>query len=227
MVFVLEESTWHSPPLEGCAPATQTVSYQTAPTGTDKLQLGKITKQSTATGSVYPETTGPSSSSLSRKSYKQRMALITRNPYVRDMERLPGAIYKPFRLLLYPAVGFCAVQFSLAILCVAIVVTTQGTLYVLPPYNFSAIGVGNMNLPPAIGSLLGAMVGGMATDWLSMRVARSRGGVHEPETRLWLFGFAVYLSVAGLLMYGLTVVKVRRHLLFSSLHFPSLTGLTI
>ncbi|KAH7393788.1 serine/threonine kinase 16 [Phaeosphaeria sp. MPI-PUGE-AT-0046c] len=207
MLFSLEESTWHAPPLQGCIPSTTIVSHKLDPTGSDKPQLSELTKQSTATGSVYPETLGQSSPSRSKKSYRQRMALITPNPYISDMNRLPGALYKPFRLLLFPAVGFCAIQFSLAILCIAIVVTTQGTLYVLPPYNFSAIGVGNMNLPPVIGALLGAMIGGVATDYLSLRVAKARGGVHEPETRLWLFGLATALSVGGLLMYGLTIAK--------------------
>jgi hypothetical protein len=209
MVFALEETTWHAPPLEGCTPSTTIMTHQIDTTTADKPQLSELIKQSTAAGSISPETPGKSSPSSSKKSYRQRMAFITHNPYVNDMNRLPGALYRPFRLLLFPAVGFCALQYSLAILCIAIVVTTQGTLYVLPPYNFSAIGVGNMNLPPAIGALLGAMIGGVATDYLSMRVVKARGGVHEPETRLWLFGVSVALSVGGLLMYGLTVAKVR------------------
>jgi hypothetical protein len=213
MVFLLEESTWNAPPLEGCVDAAQNKSHQTAATLTDSSHPDDM-KKTTAAGTICPETSTSSSPSISQKGYWQRMAFITRNPYVADMNRFPGAIYKPFRLLLFPAVGFCAVQFSLAILCIAVVVTTQGTLYVLPPYNFSPIGVGNMNLPPVIGSLLGAVICGKACDMLSMRVTRTRNGVFEPETRLWLFGVATCLSVAGLLMYGLTVAKVRRILFF-------------
>jgi hypothetical protein len=201
MVFALEESAWYTPTLQGLSPPVTEAAANNHP---ESSEITKTPSHGTEL-TMTPET---SSVSIPMKSYRQRLALSTPCPSVKRQNQFPGALYRPFRFLLLPAITICAVQFAGAILCIAVAVTTQGTLYPLEPYYSSAIGVGNMNIPPAIGSLIGAVVGGAAVDKLSMRIARARGGVHEPETRLWLSIVATCASVGGLLMFGLTIAKV-------------------
>jgi MFS family permease len=210
MVFALEESVWYAPMVEGMNPTTEAASHHIDPSGMAKTASDELEKQITQR-TITPETL---SASIPLKGYRQRLALATHSPFVKNTNKFPGALYRPFRLLILPAIGIGAIQFAGSILCIAIAATTQGTLYPLAPYYFSAIGIGNMNIPPAIGSLLGAVIGGIAVDKLSMKIARARGGVHEPESRLWLSLFATCASIAGLLMFGLTIAKVRMRDLF-------------
>lgn len=95
---------------------------------------------------------------------------------------------------------------------------TQATLYPLPPYHFSAIGIGNMNIPPAIGAIIGSIFGGPLSDWMIIVIARRRSGIFEPDYRLWTFLVPGLAMVAGVLMYGLTVAEVRERLLAAVFH---------
>jgi hypothetical protein len=108
---------------------------------------------------------------------------------------------------------FTALQYGWSIAMLALLAVTQSSLYSLPPYNFTVAGVGNMNLPPFIGSILGALFGGPLVDYMIVVIAKRRGGIYEPETRLWLFLIPGLSMTLGGLMYGLTIAKVSNFLL--------------
>jgi len=66
-----------------------------------------------------------------------------------------------------------------------------------------------MSLPPAIGAIIGSLLGGPLVDYLTVLVAKKRAGIHEPEVRLWLFMFPGCGMIAGMLLYGLIIAKVN------------------
>jgi MFS family permease len=120
-----------------------------------------------------------------------------------------GHVFQPFIILCqFPAVAFTALQYGWLVSMLAVVAVTQATVYPAPPYNFSAASVGLMSLPPAIGSVLGSLLGGPAVDYFAVQIAKRRAGIHEPETRLWLFLIPSCSMILGILMYGLTIAKV-------------------
>ena len=89
------------------------------------------------------------------KTYRQRMALITRSdaPIVRH-------IYQPVIILFtLPAVTYTALTFGCVLSCFSVIVTVQAIYLPLEPYNFGPDGVGLMQLPPFLGSILGTFVG--------------------------------------------------------------------
>ena len=86
---------------------------------------------------------------------------------------------------------------------------TQTTIYPREPYNFSTTGVGNMNISPAIGAVLGSAFGGPLVDKAIVYFAKRNGGVYEPEMRLRLIAFPAIILTAGTWLYGLTAAKVR------------------
>ena len=115
-------------------------------------------------------------------------------------------LYQPFLILgVFPAVMFSALQYAWSESMLSILAVTQASLYPAEPYNFSAIGVGNMNIPPAIGAILGSLFGGVFSDYLIMAIAKRRGGIYHPEYRLWPFLIPGLSMVAGVLLYGLTI----------------------
>ena len=133
------------------------------------------------------------------KTYRQRMALWTPTP---------GSIihhfYQPIIVLFtFPAVTYTALTYGITLATFAIMTSVQATYMLLPPYNFTAIGVGLMNLPPFIGSVLGFFVGGYLNDISILYLSKRNGGIFEPEMRLWLAIPAIICVPAGILMFGI------------------------
>lgn len=148
--------------------------------------------------------------SIPMNSYPKRLAFWSLDKQAATERRsLWMHLYQPFQILVtFPAVMFTALQYGFCIAMLAILAVTQSNLYPFPPYNFSPIGVGNMNLPPAAGALLGTLFGGPLNDYFILQVAKRRNGMYEPETRLWLFLVPGCCMPIGLFMYGLTISKV-------------------
>ncbi|UNI17911.1 hypothetical protein JDV02_004219 [Purpureocillium takamizusanense] len=72
-----------------------------------------------------------------------------------------------------------------------------------PPYNFSAAGVGLMNVAPLTSAFPAIYVGGHLNDKSIIWLSKRNGGVYEPEMRLWVALIAAIVTPAGILMFGL------------------------
>ncbi|KIW05911.1 hypothetical protein, variant [Verruconis gallopava] len=117
-------------------------------------------------------------------------------------------LYQPFALLYYfPAVAFAALQWAFCLAALSIVAVSTSNIYPYAPYNFSAADVGNLNIAPAIGSIIGVAWGGPIVDWAIVRLARRNGGLYEPEMRLVLFILPGTLMPVGVFMYGLCTAE--------------------
>jgi len=103
----------------------------------------------------------------------------------------------------FPAIAFAAIQWAFCLSALSIVAVSTSDLYPYSPYNFSPAGVGNLNIPPAIGSILGTIYGGPLVDWSIVVLAKRNGGIYEPEMRLFLFVLPGILMPVGVFMYGL------------------------
>lgn len=154
---------------------------------------------------------------IASKPRKERLALVSPNP---DGVLSPGiwdSISRPFIILFtFPAVIFTAIQYGFLIAMICVLSITQAIIYAASPYNFSAAGIGNMNIAPAIGCVLGSIFGGPINDYFIRHIARKRDGIYEPETRLWLFMFPAIFLPAGTLLYGLTIAQVRMAVRYAS-----------
>ncbi|KID83526.1 Major facilitator superfamily transporter [Metarhizium guizhouense ARSEF 977] len=80
--------------------------------------------------------------------------------------------------------------------------TTFATYLFSEPYNFTAAGVGLMNVAPFIGTFPGIFLGGWMNDKSIVWLARRNGGIYEPEMRLWLALPMAVITPAGILMCG-------------------------
>jgi hypothetical protein len=78
-----------------------------------------------------------------------------------------------------------------------------------PLYNFDAVGIDLMNVPPMIGAFFAFSVGGFLNDKSIIWLAKRNGGLYEPEMRLWLALPPALITPAGLLMFGLGLAYVR------------------
>jgi MFS family permease len=139
------------------------------------------------------------------QSYRQRLALITKTD-----ETIVHHFYQPIVVLFsFPAVAYTALTLGCTLSWFAIMASVQATYMIEPPYNFDAIGIGLMNVPPFIGSFLGFFFGGYLNDRSIIWLSKRNGGVYEPEMRLWLALPQAVITPAGILMFGLGLAYVR------------------
>ena len=200
VLFLFEESTY-TPILNGERLANQQQDYgddNTFPDEKDK-NLAVDALQRSITSNRYID------QSIPMKSYRQRMALISPTD-----ETIFRNLHDPFVILAtFPAVAFSAITFGSLLTVFALTTSVQATYLVLPPYNFTAIGVGLMNLSGFIAAVPAAFVGGWLDDWFIIWLSKRNGGLYEPEMRLWLALPCIILTPASVFMTGLGLAYVR------------------
>lgn len=147
-----------------------------------------------------------------RRNYFQRVTYLGPPPDT-SIKHYWEHMWRPFQLFFrIPAVAFVAIQYSFVLCWVAILATTQPILYAAPPYNFSSIGVGNVNIAPFVGAVIGSIYGGPLNDLYVVYMARRRGGVYDPELRLHMLLAPVIITPLGIFLYGISIAKVKSNL---------------
>nr|UJH94630.1 ST.25 [Starmerella bombicola] len=138
------------------------------------------------------------------RSYWQRIALIT--PAV----NLKGTGFKQYfkrvflylKVLAFPPVLYSGLQWGAQDAWLSFYIDLEDNYYYGPPWNYSDLGVGLMNIPCLIGAVLGCLYGAYFSDWFVMWCARRNGGIREAETRLWCLLPAGLISPAGMFLLG-------------------------
>ena len=109
--------------------------------------------------------------------------------------------FRPWPLIIYPAVIFSFLIFSTTLAWVVCVINTSGAVFQGPFYKMSP-GISSLiNIPAIIGIIFGAYAGGALTDTISKAWAKKNNGIFEPEFRLIALVFPFFIVPAGLLMY--------------------------
>ncbi|KAK2595650.1 hypothetical protein QQS21_006621 [Conoideocrella luteorostrata] len=133
------------------------------------------------------------------KTYRQRMAWVTNSK-----TDILHDLYQPIVLLFtFPAITYTALTYGSLLAWFAILTSIQATYMFSPPYNFSAAGVGLMNVAPFIGSAPGIFIGGYLNDKSIIWLSRRNGGVYEPEMRLWMALPMAVITPAGVMLCGM------------------------
>jgi MFS family permease len=70
------------------------------------------------------------------------------------------------------------------------------------PYNFSTSMVGLSYVACLIGVIIGSLIAGKLSDWLTIKLARQNNGIMEAEHRLWPFTICVIEVPASLILWG-------------------------
>jgi MFS family permease len=146
--------------------------------------------------------------SIPLRPWKRRFALWTTDGSNQSNYEWWRHLYQPFAVIfIFPTIAFAAIQWAFCLSALSLVAVSTSDLYPLPPYNFSAAGVGNLNIPPAIGSIIGAVWGGPIVDYVIVKLSQRNNGIYEPEMRLTLFALPGILMPIGVFMYGLTTAE--------------------
>lgn len=146
---------------------------------------------------------------MPRKPYLQRLAIFPANTdFTGGWDVLLKHTYQPFVIITtFPAITYSALMYGSILAWFSVIVNVWSIYFILPPYNFSASGIGLMNLPPFIGGIVGSLYGGLLNDWLIVKLARRNNGVFEPEMRLWVALPAVLAMPTSILLFGLATAN--------------------
>lgn len=205
-IFVYEDTKYISTPQGVIGRSvTQTSHQQEEP----RLNEKEINNTASATvhgmepaASNTPHTDSPQ---IPRHGYFRRMRLYTISPGT-SLSMYTKHMTRPFILMVrIPALAFVAFQYGILLCWIAILATTQATLFLYPPYNFTSQGIGLLSLAPFLGTTLGSIWGGPLNDRYVLWVAKRRNGLHEPETRLHGLILPLISTPAGLLIYGISL----------------------
>ncbi|KPI35977.1 putative MFS-type transporter [Cyphellophora attinorum] len=108
---------------------------------------------------------------------------------------------RPILLLPLPVVLFASVNYGLTLGWVVIQATANSTAF-SEIYNFSTIGVGNINIAALIGGIIGCLYGGPGSDYIVRWLSVRHRGQFEAEYRLWSLIGPFICGPIGLLLWG-------------------------
>ncbi|KAF2190431.1 MFS general substrate transporter [Zopfia rhizophila CBS 207.26] len=97
-------------------------------------------------------------------------------------------------------------------------------IFMFPPYNLSAAGVGYLSLGPFLGGLLGSIFLGGTLDPLIKWCSKKNGGVYEPEYRL-LGMIPGALTGVGLFAFGYMCEQKMSYYATATMHGMDLFGI--
>jgi len=135
------------------------------------------------------------------KTYLQKMRLFESNAFSKP-NRLPRMVARPLIFLSFPIIAYSGFCYGSNLVWFNVLNATASLILSGEPYNFAASMVGVAYVSPLIGVFLGAAYTGKFGDWFMVRMARAKGGVMEPEHRLWLFCASMVLIPFGLILWG-------------------------
>lgn len=133
--------------------------------------------------------------------YKQKIGIIQTR--YNDRRSWPCIMYRPFFMILFPALMWAGLVYGAQMMWLSYLVTTQATVYGLAPYFFTTSQIGFTNFAPLVGSILGLFFGGRFVDWITIKLATRNNGIMEPEFRLYAMVIPTITNSVGLLAYGL------------------------
>lgn len=140
-----------------------------------------------------------------KKSYKERIALITPAPNLigTGFKQYFHRLWLTLRVFTFPAVLYSGLQWGAQDSWLTFYLTVEEDNYYDPPWKYSNQAVAIMNVPTLIGATTGCIYGGWLSDIFVAWLAKRRGGISEAEDRLWLMYLSAIINPAGLMLFGI------------------------
>ncbi|KAG5362675.1 putative MFS-type transporter [Yarrowia sp. B02] len=114
--------------------------------------------------------------------------------------------YTPFVVLVtFPIVLFVTLHYSFMLSWLAMCATTVANSFTQPPYDFSPEAIGNLNISPFVGLLIGSFYGGWLNDKSMLYLTKRNHGIYEPEMRLYMVIPMCLIMTAGIFMFGISI----------------------
>ncbi|KAK3362471.1 major facilitator superfamily domain-containing protein [Lasiosphaeria hispida] len=121
---------------------------------------------------------------------------------------------RPLPMFVYPCVVYSFLGYAVALVLTVSVNILNPFVLQAPPYSWSPMINGLINIPGFIGNVAGSFAGGWLVDFFCDWRTRRNNGVFEPENRLYLCILPLLITGAGCVLFGYGVEQ--------TLHWTSL-----
>ncbi|KAL6246597.1 hypothetical protein RBB50_006835 [Rhinocladiella similis] len=195
MFFFMEETMYYRPPVQEEA--------------LDAEEESASDESSTEKSATRDEKTPTSSQSLAQTG----LDTSHKKTFVQKLKfwgaRRPGqpnhywrSMWFPISLLRFPVVVFAGILVGSVLSWFNVVNATAALILAGPPYNFSTEMIGVMFIAPFIGCTIGCIFAGVCADRFAVWMSRRKGGIFEPEYRLWMAVVPLILHPLGCILIG-------------------------
>jgi hypothetical protein len=132
------------------------------------------------------------------KSFRQKLSLWNPRPGQPMVKRA----WRSLCYLSWPVIFYAGFSYGSYLIWFNVLNATASIILGGPPYNFSSSMVGLSYLSCTLGVILGCLISGRLSDWLTIKLARRNNGIMEAEQRLWPFAICVVVVPASLILWG-------------------------
>lgn len=133
------------------------------------------------------------------KTFMQKLSLTLG---VRSRFLLWEYMKTPFYMCKFPVVLWAGFLYGSLLFWYTVLNATEALILGAEPYNFSSAMCGLAYLSPCIFVVIIYFYAGWITDWLKIRIAKSRGGTSHAEDRLWALSVYTILGPSALILWG-------------------------
>ncbi|OQD88300.1 hypothetical protein PENANT_c004G03769 [Penicillium antarcticum] len=131
--------------------------------------------------------------------FKERLSLTR---YDTSISFLKTAV-DPLLLLRHPSVLWAIYAYGCSLSPQIIMIFTMSTLLTPPPYNFSSIDIGLMEIAAMVGFVIACFGGGYLSDAITTCIIKKSKGVIRPEQRLVSLLPGMFIAPAGCITLAL------------------------
>ena len=205
LLFYVPETAYRRPKhldLDLLADESSGTSSPATPPGAEKQRTSdeKALHNMTVTGTPPPKAT-----------FLQRLAPFNGRKTDESFFKL---FLRPFPLFLHPAIAWACLTQGVIIGWTVMVGVILSLIFLGPPLFFNEREAGFMYTSAFIGSMIGLLLSGVFTEYVTNWCIRKNKGTYEPEFRILLMIPTLIFSAIGLYGFGITadgVTKSKYH----------------
>lgn len=132
------------------------------------------------------------------KSFVQKLSIWQPSPGQNMFQRA----FRSLQYLTWPVVFYAGFSYGSYLIWFTVLNSTASIILSGAPYHFKASMVGLSYVSCCIGVVVGSLVSGKFSDWLTIKLARRNNGIMEAEHRLYPFIICVIAVPAFLILWG-------------------------
>lgn len=135
---------------------------------------------------------------MAPKTFVQKLSIWSPNPSQNIFQRA----LRSLKYLSWPVIFYAGFSYGSYLIWFTVLNATASIILGGPPYNFRPSMVGLSYVSCFIGVIIGCLISGRMSDWLTIKFARRNNGVMEAEHRLWPFLLCVIIVPGFLILWG-------------------------
>ncbi|KAK3300588.1 major facilitator superfamily domain-containing protein [Chaetomium fimeti] len=182
-------------------------------TETVSARDGEAAKGSKADADGKKEEAHAAPTTVPKKTWLQEISLWSGTAPDTNLAKM---FVRPLPMFAYPCVVYSFLGYAVSLVLTVSVNILNPFVLQAPPYSWSPMINGLINIPGFIGNVVGSYAGGWLVDVFCDWKTRRNKGVFEPESRLYLCAIPLLVTGAGCMTFGFGVERM--------LHWTSLFG---